>query len=47
MNTDIEIVTDSETITSELEEEEQERQEAIALKAEIIKLIADFFVALG
>lgn len=49
MNTDIEIVTDSETITSELleEEEEQDRQEAIALKAEIIKLMADFFVALG
>ncbi len=47
MNTDIEIVTDSETITSELEEEEQDRQEAYALKAEIIKLIADFFVALG
>ncbi len=47
MNTDIEIVTDSETITSELEEEQQDRQEAIALKAEIIKLMADFFVALG
>ena len=49
MNTDIEILTDSETITSELldEEEEQDRQEAIALKAEIIKLMADFFVALG
>ena len=49
MNTDIEILTDSETITAELleEEEEQDRQEAIALKAEIIKLMADFFVALG
>ena len=49
MNTDIEVLTDSETITSELldEEEEQDRQEAIALKAEIIKLMADFFVALG
>ena len=47
MNTDIEIVTDSETITSELEEEQQDREEAIALKAEIIKLMADFFVALG
>ncbi len=36
-------------IASELldEEEEQDRQEAIALKAEIIKLMADFFVALG
>ncbi len=49
MNTDIEILTDSETITAELleEDEEQDRQEAIALKAEIIKLMADFFVALG
>ena len=48
MKTDIEIVTDSEIISSELsEEEEQDRQEAIALKAEIIKLMADFFVALG
>ncbi len=48
MNTDIEIVTDSETIISELlEEEEQDRQEAYALKAEIIKLMADFFVTLG
>ena len=49
MNNNIEIVTDSETITAELleEEEEQDRQEAIALKAEIIKLMADFFVALG
>ena len=49
MNRDIKIVPDSETITPELmeEEEEQDRQEAIALKAEIIKLMADFFVALG
>ena len=49
MNTDIEILTDSEIINSELfeVEEEQDRQEAIALKAEIIKLMADFFVALG
>ena len=49
MNTDIEILTDSQIITAELleEEEEQDRQEAIALKAEIIKLMADFFVALG
>ncbi len=49
MNTDIEVLTDSEIIASELldEEEEQDRQKAIALKAEIIKLMADFFVALG
>ena len=43
MNTDIEI------IASELleEDEERDRQEAIALKVEIVKLMADFFVALG
>ena len=46
MNRDIEILTDAETITAELieEEEEQDRQEAIVLKAEIIKLMADFLV---